>query len=163
EAPIEVWDMGTNRLIAISVLADTILYSTDPPDRYVHGAGDGWLGDWKFMERGLGVNFSRDRTLLTWLEHAAQGSATGDLTQVKLSPPGVPGGTPQTLAKNTRQYTFLGDGRILCDENRANNGTWNRIVLIDWERGHKQYVAVGANHFSIVPESTVDDYIVDVV
>jgi hypothetical protein len=163
EAPIDVWNFGTDRLIALSTFGDTILYSTDPADRYVHGAGDGWLGDWKFMERGLGVNFSRDRTLLTWLEHAAQGSAAGDLTQVKLPAPAVPGGTTQTLTKNTRQYTFLGDGRILCDENRANNGTWNRIVLIDWERGHKQYVAVGANHFSIVPESTWDDYIVDVV
>jgi hypothetical protein len=163
EAPIDVWNFGTDRLLAISTFGDTILYSTDPADRYVHGAGDGWLGDWKFMERGLGVTFSRDRTLLTWLEHAAQGTAAGDLTQVKLPAPAVGGGTTQTLTKNTRQYTFLADGRILCDENRANNGTWNRVVLIDWERGHKQYVAVGANHFSLVPESTWDDYIVDVV
>jgi hypothetical protein len=80
---------------------------------------------------------------------------------VTLPGPGLPGGTPVTLAKNSRQYGFLPDGRILADENRANNGIWNRVVLIDEKRGHKQYVAVGGNHPSQIPQS--NDYIVDVV
>jgi hypothetical protein len=161
EAPIALWDFGEARVLAIATPGDSILYSTDPADRYVHGAGDGWLGGWKFMDRGLGAAFNGDRTSLYWLEHAAQGSGAGDLMTVKLPGPGLPGGTPTTLAKNSRQFVFLGDGRLLADENRVNNGTWNRIVVIDEARGHKQLVAVSANHFSQIPQSS--DYIIDVV
>jgi hypothetical protein len=161
EAPIPLFDFGQARVLTIATPGDNIIYSTDPADRYVHGAGDGWLTNWKFMERGINVTFSGDRQHLYWLDHAAQGTATGDFMTVKLPGPGLPGGTPVTLAKNTRQFSFLSDGRILADENRANNGTWNRIVVIDETRGHKQYVVTGANHFSPVPQA--DDYIVDVV
>jgi hypothetical protein len=161
EPPQTLFDFGEARVLAIATPGDNILYSTDPADRYVHGAGDGWLGGWKFMERGLLPTFSSDRTALYWLEHAAQGSGTGNFMTVKLPGPGQPGGTPTTLALNTRDFVFLGDGRILADENRANNGTWNRIVVIDEKRGHKQYVATGAYHFSQIPQSS--DYIVDVV
>jgi len=161
EAPQALFDFGEARVLAIATPGDNILYSTDPADRYVHGAGDGWLANWKFMERGLNPTWSGDRQHLYWLEHAAQGSATGDLMTVKLPAPGIPGGTPVTLAKNTRQFAFLSDGRILADENRANNGIWNRIVLIDETRGHKQYVVSGANHYSQIPGT--NDYIVDVV
>ena len=161
EAPQSLFDFGQARVLTIATPGDHILYSTDPADRYVHSAGDGWLGGWKFMQRGLGATFSSDRTALYWLDHAAQGTGAGDFMTVKLPGPGVPGGTPTTLAKNTRQFSFLSDGRILADENRANNGTWNRIVLIDEARAHKQYVVVGANHYSPIPQSS--DYIVDVV
>ncbi len=161
EAPQTLWDFGQARVLSIATPGDHIIYSTDPADRYVHGAGDGWLGGWKFMERGLAVTWTNNQQALYWLEHAAQNSATGDLMTVKLAGPAVPGGTPSTLTKNTRQFTFLGDGRVLTDENRANNGTWNRIVVIDEARGHKQYVATGAYHFSQIPQSS--DYIVDVV
>ena len=161
EPPQTLFDFGEARVLAIATPGDNILYSTDPADRYVHGAGDGWLGGWKFMERGLLPTFSSDRTALYWLEHAAQGSGTGNLMTVKLPGPGQPGGTPATLALNTRQFVFLGDGRILADENHANNGIWNRLVVIDEKRGHKQYVATGAYHFSQIPQS--NDYIVDVV
>ena len=161
EAPQPVFDFGDARVLAIATPGDHILYSTDPADRYAHGAGDGWLGGWKFMQRGLLPTFSSDRTALYWLEHAAQNSGAGDFTTVKLPGPGEPGGTPTTLARNTRQFVFLGDGRILADENRAYNGTWNRIVVIDEKRGHKQYVTSGAYHFSQIPQS--NDYIVDVV
>ncbi|HWE27036.1 MAG TPA: hypothetical protein VHB97_03495 [Polyangia bacterium] len=161
EAPQTLWDFGQARVLGIATPGDHILYSTDPADRYVHGAGDGWLGGWKFMERGLAPTFSSDFTSLYWLEHAAQSTGAGDLMTVKLPGPGLPGGTPTTLAKNSRQFSFLHDGRILADENRVNNGTWNRVVVIDETRGHKQYVAVGANHPSPIPFS--NDYIVDVV
>ncbi len=161
EAPQTLFDFGQARVLAIATPGDNILYSYDPSDRYVHGAGDGWLAGWKFMERGLQPTFSSDRTALYWLEHAAQGSGAGNLMTVKLPGPGMPGGTPTTLSLNTRQFVFLGDGRILADENRANNGTWNRIVVIDEKRGHKQYVATGAYHFSPIPGAS--DYLVDVV
>ncbi|HEX9101689.1 MAG TPA: hypothetical protein VF997_05775, partial [Polyangia bacterium] len=161
EAPLTLFDFGQARVIDLVTPEDLIVYSTDPSDRYVHGAGDGWLGGWKFMQRGIAATFGNDLKSLYWLEHAAQGSGTGDFMTVKLPGAGLPGGTPTTLAKNTRQFSFLGDGRILADENRANNGTWNRVVVIDEARGHKQYVAVGANHFSPIPQSK--DYIVDVV
>ena len=164
EVPKIVFDFGQARVLSIAAPDDFLVYSTDPADRYVHGAGDGWLDGWKFMNRGLDVQFNDDRTALYWLENAAQGSGTGNLKTVKLSGPGViPGGASTTLALNTRQYTQLGngDGRILCDENHANNGIWNRVVLIDEARGHKQYVAVGADHPSPIPQS--NDYIVDVV
>jgi hypothetical protein len=138
-----------------------MIYSTDPSDRYVHGAGDGWLGGWKFMNRGIYATFSNDRTSLYWLENAAQGSATGNLKRIKLAGKGVPGGNATTLTLNTRQFGFVPDGRILADENHANNGNWNRTVLIDEKHNVKQYVAVGAYHPSPIPSSK--DYIVDVV
>jgi hypothetical protein len=161
QAPITLFDFGQARVLGIANPGDLIFYSTDPADRYVHGAGDGWFKGWKFMERGLALHLSDDHRHLYWLEHAAQGSGTGDLMAVTLPGPGLPGGTAVTLAKNSRQYGFLSDGRILADENRANNGIWNRVVLIDELRGHKQYVAVGANHPSQIPQS--NDYIVDVI
>jgi hypothetical protein len=161
EAPIPLFDFGESRVLTVATPGDHILYSTDPADRYVHGAGDGWLGGWKFMERGLGATFSNDRTALYWIENAAQASGAGDLKTVKLQGPGVPGGTATTLVKNARQFSFLGDGRIIADENHVNNGTWNRVVLIDEAAGHKQYVVTGADHFSPIPSSS--DYIVDVV
>jgi hypothetical protein len=161
EAPIALFDFGESRVLTVATPGDHILYSTDPADRYVHGAGDGWLGGWKFMERGLGATFSNDRTALYWIENAAQASGAGDLKTVKLQGPGVAGGTATTLVKNARQFSFLGDGRIIADENHVNNGTWNRVVVIDEAAGHKQYVATGADHFSPIPSSS--DYIVDVV
>lgn len=161
EPPITVFDFGQARVLTIAAPGDHVLYSTDPADRYVHGAGDGWLAGWKFMQRGIDATFSADRTSLYWLEHAAQGTGAGDLMTVKLPGPALPGGTPATLSKNTRDFSFLADGRILADENRAYNGTWNRIVVIDEAHRQKQYVVTGANHFSQIPQS--NDYIVDVV
>jgi hypothetical protein len=38
---------------------------------------------------------------------------------------------------------------------------WNRIVVLDPLRGHKQWVATSANRFSAIPRS--DDFIVDVI
>ena len=93
EAPQTLFDFGEARVLTIATPGDSIVYSYDPADRYVHGAGDGWLANWKFMERGLDATFSSDRQKLYWLEHAAQGSATGDFMTVKLPGPGLPGGT----------------------------------------------------------------------
>ncbi|MDB4966957.1 MAG: hypothetical protein JWN44_2646 [Myxococcales bacterium] len=159
--PESVYDFGINRLLLLSTPTDIVLYSTDPADRYVRGAGDGWLGNWRFMERGSSLTMSGDRKRIRWLEHSAQGSGIGDLTMVTLDQPGMPGGVTTPLTRNTRSYSILPDGRILCDENRANPGVWNRIVAVDPVRGHKQWVATSANRFSAIPQS--NDYIVDVI
>jgi hypothetical protein len=159
--PQQVFDFGQNRVLLLSAASDTVLYSTDPVERYVHGAGDGWLSGWRFMERGSAITMSSDRRRIRWLERSAQGSGVGDLTMATLDVPAMPGGVITTLTRNTRSYSILPDGRILCDENRANNGVWNRIVAIDPLRGHKQWVATSANRFSAIPRS--EDFIVDVI
>lgn len=158
--PQTLFEFGTSRVMVITPTDKTILYSTDPSDRYVHGAGDGWLGNWRFMDRGTGVTVANDLQI-HWLEHSAQGTGAGQLMSVTLPAPGVPGGTPVTLTRNTRQYGFLDDGRIICDENHAYGGIENRIVLVDETRRHKQWVATSASHFSQVPSSR--DFIVDVI
>jgi hypothetical protein len=159
--PEMVFDFGQARVLLLNTDGDDVIYSTDPVDRYVHGVGDGWLLGWKFMERGSVVTLSRERTKLWWLEHSAQGSGVGNLTTVNLPGPGQPGGTPVTLTRNTRRYSVLRDGRVICDENRANQGVWNRVVVVDEANGHKQWVASSANYFSPIPRSS--DYIVDVI
>lgn len=161
-APQSVFDFGTSRVMVITSFGDTVLYSTDPADRYVHGAGDGWLGNWKFMDRGTGVSMSNDRLHIHWLEHSAQGTGAGQLMSVTLPAPGQPGGTPVTLTRNTRQFSVLDDGRIICDENHAYAGTENRIVVVDETRKHKQYVATGATHYSSIPDAP-GEFIVDVI
>jgi hypothetical protein len=163
QPPQKVFEFGTGRVLGISSTHDTVLYSTDPADRYAHGAGDGWLANWRFMERGDQVVMPSDRTRIYWLEHSAQGyyDSIGQLTTVTLPAPGQPGGTPVTLTRNTRQYGFLDDGRIICDENHAYGGAENRVVVVDEKRKHKQWVATSASHFSQVPYT--HDFVIDVV
>ena len=72
-----------------------------------------------------------------------------------------PAGTSTPLTRNTHIYSTLPDGRILCDENRANQGVWNRVVAVDQTRGHKQWVATSANRFASIPHS--NDYLIDVI
>jgi hypothetical protein len=159
EAPKVVWDHGDKRPLIVETPEDLIIYSTDPDDRYVHGAGDGWIGNWKFMQRGTALSF--DRLHLYWLEDSAQNSGAGTLTTVTLPASDQPGGTITPLARNVRGYSFLPDGRILCDANHAFNGTQDRIIAIDTFRHHAQWVASSANHYSGIPRTR--DLIVDVV
>ena len=51
--PTTVLEDG-QRLIAFGP-AGALAYSRDPQGRYAAGAGDGWLADWRFMERGRGA------------------------------------------------------------------------------------------------------------
>ncbi len=159
--PTLVYDFGPRRVLRIDPADDTILYSTDPDSRYVHNAGDGWLGSWKFMSRGTDLNVSGNRTQLFWLEGSAQGSAAGELTMVTLPKPLTPGGTPRPLARNVRQYTLLGDGRVLCNENYSFPGIFNRLVLVDPARGQAQWLADSANNWTLINHST--EALVDVV
>lgn len=161
EPPAEVFDFGTNRVLILTD-HDDVFYSTDPSDRYARAAGDGWLEGAKFMQRGTQLQLSGDRKHLWWVEDSAQNGGAGQLTSLVLPGAAMPGGTPEVLTRNTRQYSILGDGRILCDENHAFNGTFNRIVVIDEKSGTKRWVAAGANRFGQIP-FTNNELTVDVV
>jgi hypothetical protein len=144
-----------------------IIYSRDPGDRYVSGAGDGWLGDWNFMERGLRLRFNLPHTHLHFLEHAARLGIVGDLTSVALPPApdgGIgtgPGGPPVVLGLNVHDFHELPDGRILSVENHAYAGTWNRLVVIDETTLTAHWVVPAADQLFLVPGGK--EMIVDVI
>lgn len=133
-----------------------IIHSTDPADRYVHQAGDGWIGDWRFMERGRDVYFTPDFSRVYWLEHAAKNTGVGDLMSAV-----VPGGEPLKLARNVRQYDPLPDGRVIAASNRAFRGTHNRVIVIDEERREARWVADMASEYTFIP-GTRAEVILDV-
>lgn len=134
---------------------DLVLYSRDPADRYVNGCGDGWLGNWRFMDRGLYPGFSGDGRRLRWLEHAAVANAAGQLISAQF------GGAILHLTENTREYEELADGRILTDEDHAFLGTQNRIVVIDEDRREAQWVAASSASYDRIPGT--NDLLVSVV
>ena len=135
---------------------DEIVFSTDSEDKYVTGAGDGWLGDWRFMDRGHDVRYSDDNTRLRWLEHSAKPSGVGDLESAL-----VPKGAQLTLARNVRQWEELSDGRILAVDDHAFRGEQNRVVVIDEQAGAAHWVAAQSHEYVHVPGT--DDLLVDVV
>ncbi len=136
---------------------DPVMYSDEPDDEFVNGASDGYIGSWKFMERGLAAGWSRDGTKLRWLEHAAQPSGVG---QLMVAPSG--GGPATELALNVRQYDELrGDGRVLAAANHAFKGTQNRVVAIDEKALTQAWVADQAHEYATIPGST--DLLIDVV
>lgn len=159
--PEKLYDFSTNRVLRIAPADDTIIYSTDPDTRYVHGAGDGWLKGWKFMTRGSDLTFTGDRTRIYWLESSAQSSGAGELTMVTLPGPAMPGGTPEPLARNVRDYSILDDGRVLCNDNYAFSGTFNRLILVDPKKKKSQWLADSANHWGLFNSNK--EAIVDVV
>lgn len=165
--PVDVYDLGTKRLLSMTDPDDTVLYSTEPATTFIHGAGDGWLhprgggADFKFMERGTGLLIYNDLTQLSWLEDSAEESGAGELMLLTLPEPGVAGGTKVPLARNVRTYGFLADGRIICDDDHAFDGTQNRIVVLDQLRHHAQWVASSSNYVMGIPGAT--DFLVEVV
>ena len=129
-----------------------IAYSHDPSTRFVGGAGDGWLGDWNFMERGRRVRFAADGRHIYYLEHAAFTGTVGELMSVTTpDAPGGAGGTPVSLGINVHAFTELPDGRLLSIENHVYAGTWNRLVVIDQAAQTKKWVVPAATEFFVVP------------
>ncbi len=129
-----------------------VLYSLDPGDRYIYGAGDGWLKDWRFMERGLlGYSpFSNDGKRLRFIEHAADNLGVGDLLSAT-----VPNGDPLRLARNVPWYQFeeLPDGRVLAVSNYTFPGPHNRIIVIDEATRQAHWVADSASAYQHIPGS----------
>ncbi len=134
----------------------TVVYGTEASTTYTGAAGDGWIGDWRFMERGRLLRFSADGARLHFLEHAATVDVTGDLTSA--TSPGVPN---RLLAINVHAYDELPDGRIVAVENAIQEGTWNRLVVIDERSGEKRWVVPSTFDFFEVPggEAVVADVV----
>jgi hypothetical protein len=133
-----------------------ITFSKDPRNRYAGNAGDGWVGDWRFMERGRFARWSGDGARIHFLEHAATVGTYGDLTSVS-----VPGGAPRTLAINAHEYDELPDHRILAVENAVYAGAWNRLVVIDEAADTKHWVVPSAVDFFLVNNGS--ELVADVV
>jgi hypothetical protein len=153
--PPVVVQADADRLLALGPKGQ-ILYSRDPADRYVQGAGDGWLAAWRFMDRGLFPTFNADGTRLHWLEHAATDGGYGDLRSVP-----VAGGTPLVLGLNVHEWAELDDGRVLAVENHVQTAIWNRLVIVDEQAQVKRWVVPSATDFFLVPGGS--ELIADVV
>jgi hypothetical protein len=123
-----------------------VAYGNDPASLYAGGAGDGWLGDWKFMERGRTPRFSADGARLHFLEHAATLGTYGDLTLAT-----GPADPVRTLSINVHAWDELADGRLIAIENAIQRGTWNRMVVIDELAGERRWLVPGAAEFFLVP------------
>ncbi len=177
QPPVVVFE-GGQRVLSISGDSSKIIYSRDPSNRYIFGAGDGWVDDWRFMNRGLGASFSGDGTRVRWLENAADSEGAGELHSAPLTPHLPPpdggfgdGGVPDMagttelpalkLSLNTRQYEELPDGRILCDADHAFRGEQNRIEVIDERQRTARWVASAAAQYDHVPGTS--DLLIDVV
>jgi hypothetical protein len=135
---------------------DQIVFSTQSDQEFVNGASDAWLGNWRFMQRGLALSLSRDYKKFRWLESAADPGGIGDLTAAA-----IPGGAPDQLALNVRQFEELDDGRVLAASNHAFRGTQNRVVVIDEAARTQEWVASSASEYVGIPGST--DLLIDVV
>ena len=161
--PVDQPEEGLQRIYTFS--ADGApLYTKDPSDRYIYGAGDGWLHDWNFMERGYGVSVSRDGKKVRWLEHAAQTSGSGDLLSAPIPPEGHAdqAETPLRLARNVHQADELDDGRVIAESNRAFIGTQNRVIAIDEKARVATWVANATRSYQFVPGSS-SELLCDVV
>jgi hypothetical protein len=146
-----------NGLRPLAFLADgRIMYSRTPSDEFVNSAGDGWLDNWKFMNRGLDAGLSSDGKRVRFLENAATPNGAGELLA-------KPVGSTETLhlAQNTRQWEELGDGRILADADHAFRGVQNRIVVIDEKTRTARWVASAAADYMHIPGTS--DLLIDVV
>ncbi len=154
DPPRRVLDRAVERVLAVYD-EGLIVYSQDPGDRYIYGVGDGWIGDWRFMNRGRGVDVNKEKQRVHFLENAAQGGGIGDLCSAPF------GGAVATLARNVYQYDELADGRVLASSNHAFRGTQNRVILIDEAKGEARWVADQATRYSFIPGS--NDLLVDIV
>jgi hypothetical protein len=152
--PEAALDRQVERVLAIYD-PSLIIYSQDPGNRYIYGVGDGWIGDWRFMDRGRAASLSFDKTKIRFLEDAAQPGGIGQLSMAPI------GGDIKRLAINVYQYDELDDGRVLAAANHAFRGTQNRIIVIDEKAGQAQWVVDQASTYDFIPDST--DILADIV
>jgi hypothetical protein len=132
-----------------------IMFSKTAADLYVNAAGDGWLGGWRFMQRGIDAGISYDKSRVRWLEGAAKPNGAGELLSAPI------GQEPLHLTLNTRQWEELGDGRVLADADHAFRGSQNRIVVVDEKSRTAKWVAASAAQYTHIPGT--NDLLIDVV
>lgn len=145
----EMVDPNPRRILDIVTNNDGVercLFSSEPDELYVNDSSDGWIGSWRFMERGRLPRLTRDGSRVFWLEHAAQGSNAGELLMAN-----VPGGAPVRLAYNATQVDLLADGRVVATANAAFTGVHNRVVILDPERGEQRRLVDAAPRFTLLP------------
>jgi len=118
------------------------MYTLDPPGQYWQPVSDGWLGDWRFMERGWQLQASLDRSRLRWIDHAARVQPVGDLFSSSLTARDV-----VPLARNVRQFLEVSPGKLLVADNQPSLGPQNRIILIDEASKTARWVVNGADQF----------------
>lgn len=116
----------------------TVAYSLDPRERYGVGVGDGWIGAWRFMERGRDARFSLDCARVRFKEHSANLRRLGELRSTS-----VRDHTSRFLARNVGFYAELPDGRLLVTDDLAVIGSQNRMVVLDEERGTSKALLTG--------------------
>ncbi|HZS37906.1 MAG TPA: hypothetical protein VFF06_13810 [Polyangia bacterium] len=126
----------------------SLAYSLDPAGRFSGDAGDGWVGDWRFMQRGLDVQFSAGGLALRWLELAADDSHAGDLTLAREL-----GSLPLLLARNVTEFDELSDGRVIAEANHAYDHEANRVIVIDRDSRGARWVADGVKRYTLIPGS----------
>ena len=112
--------------------AREVAYSLDSPERFGKGIGDGWVGGFRFMERGREARFSPDCLHLYFKEFAADLRRLGELRSLTRQPSqDFSTAVRLRLARNVGFYQELPDGRLLAAENLAVIGAQNRVSLID--------------------------------
>jgi hypothetical protein len=146
----------------LAIDAERVAWTTRPPvapesyDNLSNHAGDGWVDDKRFMERGRLATFSADGRHLYFLEHAATGDGIGELRSYEIAT-----GISHLLALNTRQFAELPDGRLIAATNASAKNLWNRVVVIDEARRTIDWVADGSDAFTLLSGS--QDVLVELV
>lgn len=139
----------------------SLVYSSDPPITYGAGIGDGWIGDWRFMNRGRRPTYSIDagdpasaeRARIRWQENAARSDNSGELMSARLA--ARDGERPLLLAKNVRQWLETRPGRLYTISNAAGRGVYNRMIVIDEDQREARWVIDSARDFLRVPGQNV--------
>ena len=135
-----------------AVRGRSFVYTRRGADQYHGGAYDGWIGDVQVIHAGLAADFSADGKMLRWLENASGGGGdgVGDLYARELAT-----GTVRHLARNVMQFAELPDGRVVAIADAANEGAWNRAIVIDEAKGEARWIARGVQLLQVIGDQVV--------
>jgi hypothetical protein len=136
-----IWSNVEGAQLLATCSDGTVAYSLDPKERYGVGVGDGWIGRWRFMERGRDARFSLATggcSRIRFKEHSANLRRLGELRSVSLADR-----SSRFLARNVGFYAELPDGRLLVADDLAVIGSHNRLVVIDEDRGTSRTLLSG--------------------
>jgi hypothetical protein len=124
-----------------------VAFSRDGTHAFFGEAGDGWVGAWRFMERGRSAAFARAAPALRWIEHAANDVESGEL---RVAP--TLGGAVGHLARNVSEFDELDDGRVIAESNRAwDDDVYSRVIVIDEAAGRARWVGEGVKSYTLLP------------